>query len=196
MSEEKQLRQAKKRDKKVYITDIAIEKVPYVKYKGMDEEQNKIMQTLAQLVLQIAKIENDRNEVAITWDVASHNMEDYGIDQGDEHSVCLRGDPVSYHLLHSGGKVALALLYNRQSTRTFSLEDIYLLFERDNVKYMVMVSNQGQIHYIKKEEDFNAENAGMMYNRIRSEGKRQGISVYQMSLTFLKRCNEAGLFYR
>ncbi|MCM1569358.1 MAG: hypothetical protein NC081_07925 [Roseburia sp.] len=33
-------------------------------------------------------------------------------------------------------------------------------------------------------------------DRIRSEGKRQGINVYQMSLTFLKRCNEVGLFYR
>lgn len=196
MSDEKQLRQAKKRDKKVYITDIAIEKVPYVKYKGMDEEQNEIMQKLARLVLKISKTQNDSNEVAIMWDMASRSMEGYGIDRGDEHSVCLGGDPVSYHLLHSGEKVVLVLLHNHPSTRTFSLEDIYLLLERDNVKYMVMVSNQGQIHYIKKEEDFNTQNAGMMYNKIRSEGKRQGISAYQMSLTFLKRCNEVGLFYR
>lgn len=196
MSDEKQLRQAKKRDKKVYITDIAIEKVPYVKYKGMDEEQNEIMQKLARLVLKISKTQNDSNEVAIMWDMASRSMEGYGIDRGDEHSVCLGGDPVSYHLLHSEEKVVLVLLHNHPSTRTFSLEDIYLLLERDNVKYMVMVSNQGQIHYIKKEEDFTAKNAGMMYNRIRSEGKRQGISAYQMSLAFLKRCNEVGLFYR
>ena len=196
MSDEKQLRQAKKRDKKVYITDIAIEKVPYVKYKGMDEEQNEIMQKLARLVLKISKTQNDSNEVAIMWDMASRSMEGYGIDRGDEHSVCLGGDPVSYQLLHSEEKVVLVLLHNHPSTRTFSLEDIYLLLERDNVKYMVMVSNQGQIHYIKKEEDFTAKNAGMMYNRIRSEGKRQGISAYQMSLTFLKRCNEVGLFYR
>ena len=196
MSYEKQLRQAKKRDKKVYITDIAIEKVPYVKYKGMDEEQNEIMQKLARLVLKISKTQNDSNEVAIMWDMASRSMEGYGIDRGDEHSVCLGGDPVSYHLLQTGEKVVLVLLHNHPSTRTFSLEDIYLLLERDNVKYMVMVSNQGQIHYIKKEEDFTAKNAGMMYNRIRSEGKRQGISAYQMSLAFLKRCNEVGLFYR
>ena len=196
MSDEKQLRQAKKRDKKVYITDIAIEKVPYVEYRGMDEEQNKIMQTLARLVLQVAKTENDSNEVAITWDMASRDPLCYGIDRGDEKGVLLGGDTASYHLLSLGEKVVLVLLHNHPSTRTFSLEDIYLFLKRDNVKYMVMVSNQGQIHYIKKEEDFNAQNAGMMYNRIRSEGKRQGISVYQMSLTFLKRCNEVGLFYR
>ncbi|MCM1385645.1 MAG: hypothetical protein NC243_14040, partial [Lachnoclostridium sp.] len=69
MSDEQQLRQAKKRDKKVYITDIAIEKVPYVEYRGMDEEQNKNMQSLARLVLTLAKNENDSNEVAITWDM-------------------------------------------------------------------------------------------------------------------------------
>ena len=196
MSEEKQLRQAKKRDKKVYITDVAIEKVPYVKYKGMDDEQNMIMQKLARLILKIAKTENDSNEVAITWDMASRDPLCYGIDRGDEKGVCLGGSATSYHLLSSREKVALVLLHNHPSTRTFSLEDIYLLLKQDNVKYMVMVSNQGQTHYIKKEEDFNAENAGMMYNIIRSEGKKQGISVYQMSLTFLKRCNEVRLFYR
>jgi len=38
------------------------------------------------------------------------------------------------------------------STRTFSLEDIYLLLRQDNLKYMVMISNQGQIHYIKRKK--------------------------------------------
>ena len=196
MSDEKQLRQAKKRDKKVYITDIAIEKVPYVEYRGMDEEQNKNMQKLARLILRIAKTENDSNEVAVTWDMTSRSIERYGIDRGDEYGVCLGGNPISYHLLNAGEKVVLVLLHNHPSTRTFSLEDIYLLIGQDNLKYMVTVSNQGQIHYIKKEEDFNAQNAGMMYNRIRSEGKKQGIGVYQMSLIFLKRCDEVGLFYR
>lgn len=115
MSEEKQLRQAKKRDKKVYITDIAIEKVPYVKYKGMDEEQNEIMQKLARLVLKISKTQNVSNEVTIIWDMASRSMEGYGIDRGDEHSVCLGGDPVSYHLLHTGEKVVLVLFLRVES---------------------------------------------------------------------------------
>ena len=196
MSNEKQIGQAKKRNKKVYITDIAIEKVPYIRYKGMNEAQNRTMQKLARLMLKIAKTENDSNEVAVTWDMTSRGVEHYGIDRGDEDGVRLGGDPVSYHLLNSGEKVVLVLLHNHPSTRTFSLEDIYLLIRQDNLKYMVMVSNQGQIHYMKKEEDFNAENAGMMYNNIRSEGKRQGTGVYQMSLIFLQRCDEVGLFYR
>ena len=43
----KELEQAKKRNNKVKITNIAISKVPYIEYKNMTEEQNLIMQKLA-----------------------------------------------------------------------------------------------------------------------------------------------------
>ncbi|MBD5549317.1 MAG: hypothetical protein HDQ97_18355 [Lachnospiraceae bacterium] len=39
MCEKDKLRQAKKRDKKIEITDIAIEKVPHIEYKGFTPEQ-------------------------------------------------------------------------------------------------------------------------------------------------------------
>lgn len=136
----------------MYITDIAIEKVPYVKYRGMDKEQNRIMQKLARLILKIAMTKNDSNEVAVTWDMIFRGIERYGIDWGDEDGACLGGNPVSYHLLNSGEKVVLVLLHNHPSTRTFSLEDMYLFLRQDNLKYMVMVSNQGQIHYIKRKK--------------------------------------------
>ena len=37
MNDGNKLEQAKRRDKKVMITDIAIEKVPYIEYKGLTE---------------------------------------------------------------------------------------------------------------------------------------------------------------
>ncbi len=33
------LKQAKRRNRKVYITDIAIDKIPYIEYRGYDEEK-------------------------------------------------------------------------------------------------------------------------------------------------------------
>ena len=45
------LNQSKRRDKKIYITDIAIDKVPYIKYDGFTDERNQIMQELAKDVL-------------------------------------------------------------------------------------------------------------------------------------------------
>lgn len=43
--------QAKRRDRKIYITDVAIDKVPFIQYDGFTDEQNKIMQELAKDVL-------------------------------------------------------------------------------------------------------------------------------------------------
>lgn len=37
------LKIAKQHDKKVYITDIAIDKVPFIQYKGFMDKQNHIM---------------------------------------------------------------------------------------------------------------------------------------------------------
>ena len=49
------LGQAKCRNCKVYITDIAIEKVPFVEYHGFDEDKNKIMKELAKNFLILSK---------------------------------------------------------------------------------------------------------------------------------------------
>ncbi len=57
------LEMAKKRDKKVYITDIAINKVPFVQYKGFTDNQNHIMRELVQEVLTVSKDENDSKEL-------------------------------------------------------------------------------------------------------------------------------------
>lgn len=57
-----ELEQAKKRDRKVYITDIAIDKVPFIKYDGFSESRNKIMQELAKDVLLLSKEKNNSNE--------------------------------------------------------------------------------------------------------------------------------------
>lgn len=42
----KSLEMAKKHIKKVYITDIAIDKVPLIEYYGFTDEQNQVMQEL------------------------------------------------------------------------------------------------------------------------------------------------------
>ena len=57
------LKQAKRRDRKVYITDIAIDKVPYIKYDGFTDERNRIMQELAKDVLLLSKERKDRKSV-------------------------------------------------------------------------------------------------------------------------------------
>ena len=59
--------ESNKRDHKIEITDIAIEKVPMIRYKGIAEEHYEILQLLAKLVLEESRNNNDCNETAITY---------------------------------------------------------------------------------------------------------------------------------
>ena len=64
------MEQAKKRDHKIMITDIAIHKVSLVDVYGFSSAQNKSLQRLHKELLQDAKAYNDSNEVAyaVPWD--------------------------------------------------------------------------------------------------------------------------------
>ena len=120
-----ELNQAKRRNRKVYITDIAIDKVPYIEYRGFDEDKCKIMQELAKNVLLLSKEENDSNEVAITCDLGLPNpLEQFGIALGTEHEVDILADTLSNHIIVSQKSVAVVVLHNHPSTQTFSLQDI------------------------------------------------------------------------
>ena len=45
-------------------TDIAIEKIPKIEYKGLSQKENEALFRLARMVLMTSKLENDSNEVA------------------------------------------------------------------------------------------------------------------------------------
>ena len=64
------LLQAKKHDRKIKITDIAIEKIPQVRVPGLDEEMVQILYRLHREVLEIAQKSNDSNEVAVVYNVS------------------------------------------------------------------------------------------------------------------------------
>lgn len=108
MENNKELKQAKKRTEKIYITDIAIQKVPYIRYKNFSEKQNMIMRQLARDVLSLSKEFNDSNEVAITCDIgADMPLDEYGISYGTEHSVQITSDTLSNHILTSADSVSV-----------------------------------------------------------------------------------------
>ena len=110
------LEMAKKCDKKVYITDTAIDKVPLIEYYGFTDEQNQIMRELARNVLVISKESNDSNEVALTCDLGKPDpLHNFGVALGTEHMIV------------SSKSVAVVLLHNHPSTQTFSLEDVQFL---------------------------------------------------------------------
>lgn len=55
--------------------DVAVSKVPKIRYKGLTDEQNDALYEIAQIVLLRAKMENNSDEVAITLDFLTHCTE-------------------------------------------------------------------------------------------------------------------------
>ena len=185
---------SKDRFKKVPITDIAISKVPYICYKGMNDGQNDILYRLARLVLMTAQQENDSNEVALTIDL--DDLESgIGTQKGNEHEIVIGADTDSYHLIRAGKKTAI--VHNHPSTQTLSMQDIHLFMSNDPVRVIVVVSNQGVVHYLMKDSNFDFGAACDLYNSCVSDLTRESSAreKYNAALEFLAHCTEAGLYY-
>lgn len=194
-----ELSQAKRKDQKVYITDIAVKKIPYVKYEGFTEEQNAVMQILAREVLVLSKEKNNSNEVAVTCDMGKENpLDNVGVSFGTEHEVDILADTLSNHLILSAESVAVVVLHNHPSTQTFSLQDIHFFILHPMIKVMAVVSNQGTVHYLKRESSFDySATVGLFKESIETLGKNvPTMEMYLASLSFLAKCSEVGLYYR
>lgn len=192
------LGQAKKRDSKVEITDIAITKVPFIEYRGMTEKQNVIMQHLIKEVLYLSKTRNGSKEVAITCDMGQDDpMESYGICFGTEHSVDVCSDTQSYHLIMSAKKCTVVLLHNHPSLQTFSLDDIRFFIANRGISVMAVVSNQGKVHYMYKDKKYQENDTFELFNECVAYLNRNSTAkeCYGRALSFLARCSETGLFY-
>ena len=182
--------------KKVIITDIAIKKVQRISYKGLTEEQNDMLYRLSRFVLIQAQQENDSNESAFTVDL---DDPDGGIGEinGTEHFVDIDADATSYHLLRVGKKTAI--VHNHPSTQTLSIQDIQLFLHFDSVIYIVVVSNQGTVHYLMKDKNYDFCAAEKLSAECCADLKR-GVSAaddyYNAALDFLTHCSEVGMFYQ
>ena len=186
------------REKKVFITDIAIEKVPLIQYRGLSDMENHALYQLAKLVLLTSQTENNSNEVAITCTLDADNpLEGIGISFGNEHEVDICEDTASNHLILSAKRCAVVVLHNHPSTQTLSLEDIRFFLHFESVKIMVVVTNQGTVHYLCKDKEYDYFSSVELYKEciagLTSKSKVQ--EYYMAGLTFLTRCSEVGLFY-
>lgn len=188
----------KNRDKKIAITDIAIDKIPHIEYKGLSAEENDTLFKLAKLVLLTAQTENESNEVAATCTLdADDPLEVVGMSYGDEHGVDVCADVTSYHMLMSAMNCAIVVVHNHPSTQTLSIEDLRFFLHFASVRILVVVTNQGTIHYITKDKGYEYQDAKTLLKEC-IEGltdKSPTKEIYMASLTFLSRCSEVGLFY-
>jgi len=196
------LEMAKKRTHKIMITDMAIEKVPLIKYREIPESEYLMLQELAKEVLMVSKNENDSNEVALTYSLDYRNLiaggkEFMGVALGDEHSVDPCMNTVAYHLITTSIQCVVIVLHNHPSLSKFSLEDVRFFLSNETVKMMVVVTNLGNISYLVRKGNYNRKKAIEVYNyavSVHNEGSN--IHDYQKAVSyFLSNCYEANIVY-
>jgi len=196
------LEMANKRDHKIMITDEAIEKVPFIKYREIPEEEYPIIQMLAKKVLQLSKEENDSNEVAITYSMDNADLDKdaselFGVDFGDVHSADPMRDSYSYHLIRSSKSCVVVSLHNHPSLSKISLVDVRFFLENETIKLLTVVTNLGNIFYLVKGKEYNKSIAiGLFNEAVTQNNNATDLKAFQKaSVHFLRNCHKAGIIY-
>ena len=197
-----ELEMARKRDRKIMITNEAIAKVPYIRYKEIPECEYGVLHQLAQDVLTISIEHNHSNEVAITYSLnskqlAANDMDYIGVSIGDEHSVDPAESAIAYHLLNSSFDCVVVSLHNHPSLSKISLSDVRFFLQYDSVKMMIVVTNLGNISYIVKTSRYNKHKGVELYNKaVNMHYQANVLKGYQKAAEFfLKNCYDANIIY-
>ncbi|MCO4095717.1 minor capsid protein [Macrococcoides canis] len=142
------LQQAKKLGKKINITDQAIEKVRKIDIPTHSKEENATIQMLHQQLLKDSKENNDSNEV-----VYFLVDDDLRIAYGNQTEVRITGDD---SILLDNAKInSVIMLHNHPGGSSFSLTDLKTLFTTNSIKTLTIVTNQGNVKFITKTDDFD-----------------------------------------
>ena len=149
----------------IKITDIAIQKIPYIEYPGLSKEENKELHILEQRLLQTAKEVNLHREVSITLRLDRENFssdeERIALILGEEHEVDLLRDTKTYHLINSTHDVVVVNLHNHPGGASFSGNDIHFFLSTRSVKMLILLSNKGKVEFLQKTEKYNKEKSAV-----------------------------------
>ena len=191
----------KKRNKKVEITEEAIQKIPYIRYRDVPEQEYDIIQSLAKRVLELSRERNDSNEVAITYsydpDMILAGEELVGVHFGNEHSVDPLADPQTFHLIMKSQECAVVSLHNHPSLSLVSLMDIRFFLRYHSIKLLVIVTNLGNVSYLVKSRKYDYVSAIDFVNEvIAMHNEADNIRGYQKVVQyFLSNCHKVGIIY-
>lgn len=191
--EVKRLEQAKKRDHKIFVTDIAIERVNVVKPSDFSYEQALGMQQKHKELLKVSKDRNDSNEVLFIDDL---NFKSEVQILGEEFVVSPSKNPFAVSVIQNAERQSLIYLHNHPSTNNFSIGDIDTFICEGSIKAMSVVTNQGEAYVLNKTSAYEYNNARqLMKNVFDSFDDVDEIDNNEFVKRFVKRCKEGGIEY-
>lgn len=138
------------------ITDNAINKVPRVDIDGFTDDQNIYVQNPHKDLLKYARVNNDNKEVAFVF---RNDLKDKTVFVGSD-------DVIDFGNGLNGKGNNLFIMHNHPRNSSYSDTDIVTFIRNENIKYLSIIKNNGEIEIISKSSSFNKE-------RIIIEFKRQ-----------------------
>ena len=186
------LEQAKERDHKILITDVAIQKVPFVRGSGLSLAECEMLQREHKEILRIAKEQNDSNEVLSVFELSSRSVARI---LGTESEVNPFNNAVSYSMIINAKRYGLGFLHNHPGTNNFSLSDLATFVRFSNIGLMSVVTNQGGVRVIKKLDSYDYPRVSALFTAAINQ-YRAGETTHDGAVQkFLKECKNGGVFY-
>jgi hypothetical protein len=186
------LEQAKNRDHKIEITDIAIDKVPYMNIPGLPIAVSETIQAEHKSLLHVAKEKNNSDEVLsiLTFDGSRK-----AVILGDEFSVDPSNDLEAQSIFMTAGRKEILYLHNHPSTNKFSLADIMTFIRYGQIGLISVVTNQGEIYLLHKTANYDYNKLKKIFGEIYLQYNVGRISHNEAVKQFLKSCSEGGVYY-
>lgn len=186
------LEQAKKRDRKIYITEQSLNKVDFVQPSDFTSRQALVMQQKHKELLEIAKTKNNSNEVLFIEDL--HFSSEVQV-LGSEFVVSPGKSPFAVSVLINAERQSLIYLHNHPSTNSFSVGDIDTFVCERAIKAMSVVTNQGEVYVLNKLENYSFEGTRELLMSIYNHFPDGDIDDKDFVKIFLSRCREGGIEY-
>lgn len=186
------LEQAKKRDRKIFITEQAIQKAGFVQPSDFTVRQAEAMQQKHKELLEAAKTKNNSNEVLFIEDL--HFTGEVQV-LGSEFVVSPGKNPFAVSVLMNAERQSLIYLHNHPSTNTFSVGDIDTFVCESAIKTMSVVTNQGEVYVLNKLKHYSFENTRRLLTNIYNRFPEGEIEDKAFVKQFLAKCGEGGIEY-
>ncbi|MGN1303619.1 MAG: hypothetical protein ACI4YB_01160 [Oscillospiraceae bacterium] len=187
------MQQAKTRDSKIIITDVAVSKAEPPAIPYFTQQQNQKFRELHHELLSKSKYENDSNEVAFLF---APNTLKYEYAFGDENSVNIFNNPFALDMFNNSSEKELFLLHNHPTTKIFSYSDIGVLLLHDNIGGITVISNAGKVNVMYKTNNYDFTKAYRALKEIREGYDHKVLSEEEdaeVVRQFLKICDSSGI---
>lgn len=168
------------------ITQDTIDKMVCVKLFE-SSAMNKRLHELSQKVMRLSMKKNQSREVGLYWDLETDKP--YYV-FGSKNSISLKDKPEIRQIVDEGCYNSIVFIHNHPRNGLFSSVDLRSFVENHSIFAMLAIGNDGNIHMMRKEKEFDSYKILLTYNENAGKDEYSGIKKV------IKLSKKLGITYR